>query len=98
MPAGTRGKQMDVAIGARSLRVGLRGAGGAAAVPAALLEGELSGLVDVDECTWNLEVENGELTVSLEKAKEGWWKSVVSEPCSILVIVRFALQRESGGR
>ena len=71
VPKGTRAKDLDVRFRTSRLSVGLK------AGDAPMLDGELFEKVAVDECTWSLEVSNGELTITMEKAAERWWKSVL---------------------
>ena len=59
---GTRAKQVDVVFLPTHLRIGLKG-------QPALIDGDLHEKILVDDCTWNLEVENGELTITLEVTK-----------------------------
>jgi len=70
IPEGTRARDVDVKFLPTTLSVQLKGS------DAAVLEGELFEKVAVDECTWSLEVSNGEMTITMEKARERWWKSV----------------------
>ena len=56
---GTRAREVDVQFEPTRLRVGLKGQ-----VP--IIDGALHERVQVDDCTWNLEVANGELTITLE--------------------------------
>lgn len=70
LPRGTRAKQVDVQFLPTKIKVGLRD-------QPPIIEGELMECVVVDDCTWNLEVANGELTITLEKKTDRWWKSVL---------------------
>lgn len=72
VPKGTRAKELDVNFTASKLSVKLKSGSGEA-----LIDGELFEKVAVDECTWSLEVGNGEMTITMEKARERWWKSVL---------------------
>ncbi|BGO88388.1 hypothetical protein NBRC10512_007269 [Rhodotorula toruloides] len=70
VPPGTRGKQLDVQIKKKHVRVGLKGL-------EPVLEGELFREVKVDESTWTLD-DSSELTLSLEKvSNQSWWPHVV---------------------
>ncbi|GEM12100.1 nuclear movement protein nudC [Rhodotorula toruloides] len=71
VPPGTRGKQLDVQIKKKHIRVGLKG-------QEPVLEGELYSEVKVDESTWTLD-DSSELTLSLEKvSQQSWWPHVVT--------------------
>jgi hypothetical protein len=69
VPAGTKGKQLDIDISNRRLRVGLKG-------QAPIVSGELHKRVIVDDSFWTL-VDN-EVVLNLQKEnKMEWWKSVI---------------------
>lgn len=69
VPAGTKAKMMDISITKTKLKVGLKG-------QPAILDGELFEPVKVDDCIWNME--GGEVDITLQKG-EGmhWWKCVL---------------------
>ncbi|KAI8815697.1 putative nudC protein [Fimicolochytrium jonesii] len=70
LPKGTRGRDLAVTIGKRSLKVGLKGA-------EPIMEGELCNDIKLEESTWL--IENGELEIHLEKInKMEWWKHVLT--------------------
>jgi hypothetical protein len=73
VPQGTRARDVEVNFLPSKLSVQLKGKTEPASV---LVGGELFEKVAVDECTWSLEVSNGEMTITMEKARERWWKSV----------------------
>ncbi|BGP44196.1 hypothetical protein JCM10450v2_000005 [Rhodotorula kratochvilovae] len=71
VPAGTRGKQLDVVLRKDFIRVGLKGA-------EPVIEGTLAKEIRVDDSTWTLD-DSREVTVSLEKAdQQSWWAHVVT--------------------
>ncbi|KAJ1905757.1 hypothetical protein IWQ60_012215 [Tieghemiomyces parasiticus] len=75
VPAGTRGRDVEVVIRKQRLRVALR-------KPAAdgepLVEGELFAAVKPDDCTWSVE-DRCTLRVHLEKQNDmQWWPHVVT--------------------
>lgn len=72
VPKGTRAKELDVNFTASKLSVKLKSGSGDA-----LIDGELFEKIAVDECTWSLEVGNGEMTITMEKVRERWWKTVI---------------------
>ena len=67
VPEGTRGRQVQVTITTKKLKV--------VALGKELLSGELFGLVVADESTW--EMSDGKILITLEKQEEGWWDRVV---------------------
>ena len=68
VPEGTRGRQVQVTITTKRLKV--------AALGKELLSGELVGAVVADESTW--EMSDGKVLITLEKQEEGWWDRVVT--------------------
>ncbi|GAA6007853.1 NudC domain-containing protein [Rhodotorula paludigena] len=71
VPPGTRGKQLDVSLQKRAIRVGLKG-------QEPILAGELAKEIRVDDSTWTLD-DSREVTISLEKAdQQSWWAHVVT--------------------
>ncbi|GJN91903.1 hypothetical protein Rhopal_004928-T1 [Rhodotorula paludigena] len=71
VPPGTRGKQLDVSLQKRAIRVGLKG-------QEPILAGELAKEIRVDDSTWTLD-DSREVTISLEKAdQQTWWAHVVT--------------------
>ena len=66
-PAGTRGRQVQVQMQSRSLKVVVLGK--------EVMSGPLFGPVVVDDSTW--EMSDGKLLITLEKQEEGWWDRVV---------------------
>lgn len=73
VPQGTRARDVDVKFLPSKFSVQLKGKSEAESV---LVGGELFEKVSVDDCTWSLEVSSGEMTITMEKARERWWKSV----------------------
>lgn len=69
VPAGTRGKQVQVAILSRSLKV--------SALGKEVVSGALKAAVVVDESTW--EMSDGKVLITLQKEAEGWWDRVWEE-------------------
>ena len=67
VPDGTRGKQVQVTMTTRKLKVVVLGK--------ELLAGDLCGAIVVDESTW--EMSDGKVLITLEKQDEGWWDRVV---------------------
>eukprot|EP01047_Picozoa_sp_COSAG01_P090225 COSAG01_NODE_22122_length_870_cov_47.202335_2_plen_79_part_00 len=59
LPKGTRARDVDILFKPSHLLVGMKG-------QPPIIDGDLPERVLVDDCTWNLEVENGELTITLE--------------------------------
>ena len=71
VPEGTRGKQVQVAILSKSLKI--------VALGKTLAAGEIYAPVVADECTW--EMSEGKVLLTLEKQDTGWWPHVwVSDP------------------
>ena len=69
IPAGTRGKQMDVVITPKRLKLGLKG-------QPALIEGQFTKEVLVDDSTWT--VDGAECVVQLQKGSgQNWWSAVI---------------------
>lgn len=69
VPTGTRGKQCEVKISRRSLSVGLKG-------QEPILNGDLSETIKEDDCLWNMDGDN--IDISLRKFKGmTWWKAVL---------------------
>merc|ERR1719408_1212202 len=62
---GTTKKDISVVFKATSLKVSVKGA--------TVVEGQLSGAVETDECTWCLSGDRTELHVMLTKVTEGNW-------------------------
>ncbi|PWN26811.1 CS-domain-containing protein [Jaminaea rosea] len=75
LPAGTRAKQLDVAIKRASLRVGLKDG-----EKTVLMAGDLPNPVQLDDCTWSVDsaASSSTLTIHLEKAKQTWWPHVLT--------------------
>ncbi|CAM0137543.1 hypothetical protein VKS41_003010 [Umbelopsis sp. WA50703] len=71
VPAGTRGKGLDVIIKKKSIKVGLKG-------QPPILEGELCKDIKVEDSTWTIE-DQKEVLVHLEKVNQmTWWEHVVT--------------------
>ncbi|KAG2171506.1 hypothetical protein INT43_008232 [Umbelopsis isabellina] len=71
VPAGTRGKALDVVIKKKLIKVGLKG-------QPPILEGELCKDVKVEDSTWTIE-DQKEVLVHLEKVNQmTWWEHVVT--------------------
>ena len=66
VPEGTRGKQVQVIVMSRSLKV--------VALGKEVMSGGLAGGVVVDESTW--EMSEGKVLSTLQKQSEGWWDRV----------------------
>ena len=93
MPKGTKGRDCEVKISRDSLKIAVRGLGGAGAAAAAagggaaspssssfttVIEGPLDAAVKAEESLWNL-LDGQTLEVSLTKVdKMRWWSRVVS--------------------
>ena len=84
MPAGTRARDIECAIGKGHLRLALKGQAAVidADFPCDARNGqEIWEKVRAEECYWNLQAGKGEappfVTVYLEKERESWWKSAV---------------------
>ncbi|CAO3669895.1 unnamed protein product [Umbelopsis vinacea] len=74
VPPGTRGKDLDVVIKKKLIKVGIKG-------QAPILEGELCKDVKVDDSTWTIEIveDQKEVLVHLEKINQmTWWEHVVT--------------------
>ncbi|KAI8980410.1 HSP20-like chaperone [Pilobolus umbonatus] len=70
VPKGTRGRDLDIVIKKNHIKIALKG-------QPAIVDGELSHLVKVDESTWTLE-DQKEILIHLEKINQmEWWDSVV---------------------
>lgn len=74
LPHGTKSKDLDCKITATRIHVALKPKG--AAEGRVLLDGELPEKIRADESIWSIESQKT-LLVSLEKARETWWASVV---------------------
>ena len=59
MPRGTRARDVSIQFKPTHVLVGMKG-------ESPIIDGKLPERILVDDCTWNLEVENGELTITLE--------------------------------
>lgn len=71
VPAGTRGKNLDVVIKKKLIKVGLKG-------QPPILEGELCKDIKVEDSTWTIE-DQKEVLVHLEKINQlTWWEHVVT--------------------
>ncbi|KAI8073230.1 HSP20-like chaperone [Gongronella butleri] len=71
VPAGTRGRDLEVVLKKKSIKVALKG-------QAPILEGELCKEIQVDESTWSLQ-DQKEVEVHLEKQNQmAWWEHVVT--------------------
>ena len=71
VPAGTRGKQLDVVLRKQHIKVGVKG-------QEPVLEGDMPYEIKVDDSTWTLD-DSREVTVSLEKLNQQvWWPHVVT--------------------
>ncbi|KAI9280217.1 nuclear movement protein nudC [Umbelopsis sp. AD052] len=71
VPAGTRAKTLDVVIGRKQIKIGIKG-------QPAILEGELPQTVKVEDSTWTIE-DQKEVLVHLEKVNQmTWWEHVVT--------------------
>lgn len=71
VPDGTRGRQVQVTILSKSLKV--------VALGKEICKGEIFAPVTADECTW--EMVDGKVLITLEKQDEGWWPNVwLSDP------------------
>jgi hypothetical protein len=70
VPSGTRGKDCDVSISSKAMRVGLKGG------EAPVLKGNLHKPVVEDECFWNCD--GACIEITLQK-KEGmnWWDTII---------------------
>ena len=68
LPAGAGKSSVKAAFHAASLRLAFDGAD-------PLLDGRLGGSVDVDGCSWT--IEDGSVTVTLEKANPAQWSSLL---------------------
>ena len=73
VPEGTRGKQVQVTMTTRKLKVVVLGK--------ELLAGDLCGTIVVDESTW--EMSDGKVLITLEKQEEGWWDRVVTADAAV---------------
>ena len=73
VPEGTRGKQVQVTMTTRKLKVVVLGK--------ELLAGDLCGTIVVDESTW--EMSDGKVLITLEKQEEGWWDRVVGSDAPV---------------
>ncbi|KWU42585.1 CS-domain-containing protein [Rhodotorula sp. JG-1b] len=71
VPAGTRGKQLDVVLRKQHIKVGVKG-------QEPVIEGDMPYEIKVDDSTWTLD-DSREVTVSLEKLNQQvWWPHVVT--------------------
>ncbi|KAI8576522.1 hypothetical protein K450DRAFT_256590 [Umbelopsis ramanniana AG] len=71
VPAGTRSKNLDVVIGRKKIKIGVKG-------QPPILEGELPQTVKVEDSTWTIE-DQKEVLVHLEKVNQmTWWEHVVT--------------------
>ncbi|CAL1695652.1 unnamed protein product [Somion occarium] len=71
VPAGTRGKDLNVVLGRKKLSVGLKG-------KEPIMSGELCQEIKVEESTWTLE-DRKEVHIHLEKInKQQWWANVLT--------------------
>ncbi|GAA5991260.1 hypothetical protein JCM10908_003226 [Rhodotorula pacifica] len=71
VPAGTRGKQLDVVLRKQYIKVGVKG-------QEPVIEGDMPYEIKVDDSTWTLD-DSREVTVSLEKQNQQvWWAHVVT--------------------
>ncbi|KAA8910634.1 putative nuclear movement protein nudC [Sphaerosporella brunnea] len=71
VPPGTRGRDLDVVIGSKKLKVGLKGKD-------PIMEGDLPKNVRADECTWSLEDQKS-VEIHLEKVNQmEWWAHVLT--------------------
>jgi hypothetical protein len=68
-PEGTRGRQVQVTITSKKLKVVVLGK--------EVMSGELCAAVVADECTW--EMSDGKVLLTLEKQEEGWWDRVLAQ-------------------
>ena len=69
VPPGTRGKQCDVQILRKSLKVGIRG-------QEPILNGKLSEAIKEEDCTWAMDGNNIDITLQKFKGMT-WWKAVL---------------------
>jgi len=69
VPNGTRGRQVQVTILSKSLKVVVMGK--------EVLSGDLVGAIIVDDSTW--EMSDGKVVITLQKAEEGWWDRVITQ-------------------
>ncbi|CAO3630564.1 unnamed protein product [Cunninghamella blakesleeana] len=71
VPKGTRGKDLHVVIKKKNIKVGLKG-------QSAILEGELSKEIKIDDSTWSIE-DQKDVVIHLEKHNQmTWWEHVVT--------------------
>ncbi|KAJ9457751.1 Protein BOBBER 1 [Diplonema papillatum] len=73
IPAGTRGKMLDVQIGTTTLKAGLKG-------KPPVIDGTMFSRVKEEDSTWSIE-DSDKLVLHLEKANlkyEEWWDCVVT--------------------
>ncbi|KIR38811.1 nuclear movement protein nudC [Cryptococcus deuterogattii 99/473] len=75
LPKGTRGKDLEVVIGKRKLKVKLKSS------PLPILEGELYNDIVVDDSSWT--IDDGTLTVELDKlsfhiGSPQWWPHILT--------------------
>lgn len=74
VPKGTPGKAIHCVFGDQTLELGLKDAG----KDGRMLDGELGGTIQPDECMWSVDKEDGAVTIHLDKKdRMGWWKFVV---------------------
>ena len=73
VPEGTRGRQVQVTISSKRIKVVTLGK--------EVLAGELVGPVVADECTW--EMSDGKVLITLEKQEEGWWDRIVVQDAPV---------------
>ena len=69
VPAGTRGRDCDVSISSKNLRVGLKG-------QPPVLDGAMDKHVVVDDCMWNCDGSVIEITLQ-KKDTMNWWQTIV---------------------
>jgi len=67
-PAGTRGRNVQVTLRSRSIKV--------VVMNKVVIEGDLYAPIVADESTW--EMSDGQVLITLEKQEEGWWDRVVA--------------------
>ncbi|KAH8548902.1 HSP20-like chaperone [Umbelopsis sp. PMI_123] len=71
VPPGTRGKNLDIVIKKKQIKVGVKG-------QSPILEGELCKDIKVEDSTWTIE-DQKEVLVHLEKVNQmTWWEHVVT--------------------
>ncbi|KAF8243003.1 CS-domain-containing protein, partial [Wilcoxina mikolae CBS 423.85] len=71
VPAGTRGRDLNVVISSKKLKVGLKGKD-------PIMEGDLPKSIRADESTWSLEDQKS-VEIHLEKVNQmEWWEHVLT--------------------